>query len=188
MEKAILVRIENQVRQQLLGAIMVLVLGAMFINSFTTASSQTSDNTNLYFNVTAGDFTIYDAPSNIIFAAKAYGTAATNINGNEDIDGLKIKDYRGGAADAWEVVCNSTGFDTTMAGNSLTLFAEAGTIYNVENAVVTNGTLNDAGTKLINGDVNADGIFQVDNSYLQLHYDGDEPAGTYSGLMTYTLA
>lgn len=194
MEKAILYRIENQVRQQLLGAVTLLVLGLMLVNSFGIVRAQTADNTNLSFNVTAGDFYLMNAPEAINFAAQAFGTG-NNISGNQNIDGVTVKDYRG-AATGWDLTCNAVNNfdDTYILGSDINLFSNAGTIINVENGDLNRvalgdgtGNLTAGGATLFNGSTQASGVFQYDNGFLNLHVDGDEPASTYTSTMLYTL-
>jgi len=194
MERAILYRIENQVRQQLFGAVTLLVLGLMLANSFGIVRSQTSDNTNLSFNVTAGDFYIMNAPNAINFTAQAFGVS-NNITGVPEIDGVTVKDYRGNSA-AWDVTCNGlNNFDDTyLPSNEINLFSNAGTVFNVENGDTNQvavgagtGNLGGAGSILLNGSTAAAGVFRYDNGFLNLHVDGDEPADTYTAVMVYTL-
>lgn len=193
MEKAILCRIENQVRQQLFGAVTLLVLGLMLANSFGIVRAQVSDITNLSFNVTAGSFTIVNAPTAINFAAQAFGVG-NNITGNEQIDGPTVTDYRGNA-NAWTVTSNANSFAASLPASDINLFANAGTIANIENGDLNRvavgsgtGNLTGAGATLFNGSTQASGIFQYDNGFLNLHVDGNETAGTYTATMVYTLA
>lgn len=193
MEKSILYRIENQVRQQLFGAVTLLVLGLMLANSFGIVRSQTTDQTNLSFNITAGSFYIMNAPNAINFPAQGFGTGA-NITGNEQIDGVTVKDYRGNSQ-AWVVACNGNDFDATLPASDINLFSNAGAITNVENGDTNQvavgagtGNLTGAGATLFNGSTAASGVFQYDNGFLNLHVDGTEAAGTYTAIMVYTLA
>ncbi|MBU1083098.1 hypothetical protein KKE14_01530 [Patescibacteria group bacterium] len=194
MEKAILYRIENQVRQRLFGAVTLLVLGLMLVNSFSFVRAQTSDITNLSFNITAGDFYIMNAPVAINFASQAFGVG-NNITGDTEIDSVAVKDYRGNN-NVWDVTAAANNFlDGNLMADDINMFANAGTIANVENGDLNRvavgggtGNLGGAGSTLFNGSTQASGVFRYDNGFLNLRVDGDEPAGTYTATMTYTLA
>lgn len=193
MENVLLHRIENQVRQRLFGITTLLVLGLMLANSFGIIRAQTSDQTNLSFNVTAGSFYIMNAPNAINFAAQSFGTG-NNITGVPEIDSVAVKDYRGNAQ-AWTVACNGNNFDASLPANDINLFSNAGTVINVENGDVTRvavgagtGNLTGSGATLFNGSTQASGVFRYDNGFLNLHVDGNEGAGTYTAIMVYTLS
>ena len=193
MEKAILYRIENQVRQQLLGAVTLLVLGLMLANSFGIVWGQTTDQTNLSFNVTAGSFILVNAPNAINFPAQAFGVS-NNITGNEEIDGPTVKDYRGNSQ-AWTVACNGNNFSADLPATDINLFANAGAITNIENGDTNEvavgagtGNLGASGATLFNGSTAASGVFQYNNGFLNLHVDGDEAAASYTAIMVYTLS
>lgn len=191
---------ENQVKQQLIGGLVLLTTGLMLINTFIGFpkwASAVTDITNLTFNVTGGSLAISNAPVSMAFPTHSFGYSGQNA-GNEDIDGLTINDYRG-TSTAWTVALNSNGLTDTsnsnlvILANKLNAYAEAGIISNVENgdttrtAKGTNGTLNNAGITLLNGSTQALGVFQYDNGKVNLTLGGTESTGTYAGILTYTL-
>jgi len=201
MNKRVLIKqAENQVKQQMIGGLVLLATGLMLINTFVGFPKWVSadDITNITFNVTAGSLTISNAPESMVFPTHAFGYSGENTANNE-IDGLTINDYRGNST-AWTVALNSNGLtDTadsnlTISANKLNCYAENGIISNVENgatirtAVGTNGTLNDAGITLLNGSTQASGVFQYDNGAVNLTLGGTEATGTYEGILTYTLS
>ena len=198
-KQTILHRAENQVKQQMIGGLVLLTTGLMLINTFVGFPKWASgaDVTNITFNVTAGALSISNAPNSMAFPTHSYGYSGQNA-GNEDIDGLTINDYRGNST-AWTVALNSNGLtDTsnaaiTISANKLNAYAEAGIISNVENGATirtakgTNGTLNGAGITLLNGSTQASGVFQYDNGKVNLTLGGTESTATYAGILTYTL-
>lgn len=193
MENVLLHRIENQVRQRLFGITTLLVLGLMLANSFGLVRAQTTDLTNLSFNVTAGSFYIMNAPNAINFTAQSFGVG-NNITGDPEIDNVAVKDYRGNNT-AWDVTCNGNDFDASLPASDINLFSNAGTVINVENGDVNRvkvgagtGNLTGSGASLFNGSTQASGVFRYDNGFLNLHVDGDEAAGSYTAIMVYTLS
>lgn len=199
--KILIKQAENQVRQQLIGGLMLMVVGLMIFNTFIgfpTWVKADTDITNLSFNITGGSFTVVNAPTSIAFPAHSYGQSAENT-GNTEIDGLTVIDYRGNAV-AWTVALNSNALtDTgnaaiTILANRMNAYAEAGTISNIENGVTTrtkkgtNGTLNDGGITLLNGSTQAAGVFQYDNGKINLTVWATDSAGTYAAVATYTLS
>ena len=194
IKQTILHRAENQVRQQLFGGILLAVAGLMIMTTFGLVKA-VGDLTNMTFNVTAGAFTLVNAPISMAFASQAYGTA-NNITGNEQIDGLVATDYRGNAT-AWTVTVNANDFNEgtyNIPASQLNCYAEEGDITNLENgdvtkvAVGTNGTLNDGGITLFNGSTAASGKFTYDNGFINLVVDGTDNSGDYGATLVYTLA
>jgi len=199
--KILIKKAENQVRQQLIGGLMLIVAGLMLINTFVGFpkwAKADSDVTNLTFNITAGSFTIVNVPNSMTFPAQAYGTA-TEITGNEEMDGVTVTDYRGNAMN-WTVALNSndltdkTDSNFTIGADRMNAYAEAGMISNIENGDTTytsnwtNGTLNDGGITLLNGSTQANGIFQYDNGKINLTVWSTDASGTYQAILTYTLS
>ncbi|MFA5967590.1 MAG: hypothetical protein WC805_03745 [Patescibacteria group bacterium] len=191
-KQTILNRAENQVRQQLFGGILLAVAGLMIMTTFGLVKA-VGDVTNLSFNVTAGSFTLENAPLAINFASQAFGIG-NNITGDTEIDGLVATDYRGNSQ-AWGVTINSSNFTgDEIAASALNCYAEAGIISNLQNADTnqvakgTNGTLDRTGITLFNGSTAASGRFNYDNGFINLTVDGTDPAGAYTATLVYTLA
>jgi len=199
--KILIKKAENQVRQQLIGGLMLMVAGLMIINTFVGLpkwAKADSDVTNLTFNITAGSFTIVNVPNSMAFPTQPYGTANV-ITGNQEMDGVTVTDYRGNAQ-AWTVAINSnaltdtTDANFTLGANRMNAYAEAGIISNIENgttaytSVGTNGLLNDGGITLLNGSTQANGIFQYDNGKINLAVWSTDASGTYQAVLTYTLS
>lgn len=197
MEKIIIKKIENQVRQQLFGTLMLIVAGLMLINSFGLVHAD-EDTTDITFNVTEGGFSIVNVPTDMAFASHVYGVA-NNIIGNEWVNGPTVTDYRGSGT-AWSVAVATNNFEegggNIIDADQLTLYQDTeGVLYNIENsatnayiAIGSNGTLNDAGATLMNGSTQASGIVQFDNGFVNLIVDGTEPQGDYGAIMTFTLS
>lgn len=196
MKNTIIQKIENQIRQQLFGTLMLAVAGLMLINSFGLVGADT-DTTDLTFNVTEGGFTIVNVPTSMAFASQVYGTA-NNIVGNEFVNGPVVTDYRGSGT-AWSVAVAVNNFEE-VGGNiidadQLTLYQDTdGVLSNIENCTTsyiligTNGTLNDTGATLMNGSTQAAGMVQFDEGFVNLVADGTEPQGDYGAIMTFTLS
>ncbi len=197
MKNTIIQKIENQIRQQLFGTLMLVVAGLMLINSFGLIHAQT-DLTNLTFNVTEGGFTIANVPTTMEFASQVYGVAA-NVTGNEWVNGPQVTDYRGSGT-AWSVAVATNNFQESggniIDADKLTLYQDTeGVLYNVENsatnayiAIGSNGTLNDTGATLINGSTQASGIVQFDNGFVNLVVSDSVAQGDYGAIMTFTLS
>ncbi|MFH1856277.1 MAG: hypothetical protein ABH836_03475 [Candidatus Omnitrophota bacterium] len=198
--KILIKKAENQVRQQLIGGLMLMVAGLMIINTFVGLPKWTkaADVTNLTFNITAGAFTIVNVPNSMAFPSQPYATANV-ITGNEEMDGVTVTDYRGNAQ-TWTVALNSnsltdtTDANFTISANRMNAYAETGTISNIQNgtttytSVGTNGLLNDGGITLLNGSTQASGIFQYDNGKINLTVWSTDASGTYQAVLTYTLS
>ncbi|MFA5270352.1 MAG: WxL domain-containing protein [Patescibacteria group bacterium] len=192
MEKSILKKAENQVRQQLFGGLALVVAALMIANVLGWVQAAT-DVTNLTFNVTAGSFSIDNVPNAIAFPDIAFGVDNSNVVGTPEIDGVAITDYRGNAT-AWTVAVSANDFsDGTNTIPADQLSVKNGTKRNIDNcdtnrlALGSNGTLNDTGTTIINGSTQASGISGFDNGFLSLNVLGSENAGTYGAVVTYTL-
>lgn len=193
-KQIILHRAENQVRQQLFGGILLAVAGLMVMTTFGLVKA-VGDLTNMTFNVTAGGFTLVNAPNSMAFPSLPFGTAANN-SADQEIDGLTATDYRGSAT-AWTVSANANNFKAgtnDIPASKLNLYAELGAFTNVENADTnqvangTNGTLNGSGITLFNGSAAASGVFQYDNGKVNLVINGTEITGDYAATLVYTLA
>lgn len=196
MEKIVIRKIENQIRQQLFGTLMLVVAGLMLVNSFGLVYADT-DDTDLTFNVTEGGFAIVNVPASMAFASQVAGTI-TNIIGNEEVDGPTVTDYRG-TSTAWSVAVAANNFEepggNIIDADQLTLYQDtAGVLTSIENCTTSyiligaNGTLNDAGATLMNGSTQASGIVQFDDGFVNLTLDGTENQGDYGAVMTFTLA
>ena len=190
-----LVKIENQVRQQLFGMISLFVVGLMVLNSLGVLVYGDSNQTNLAFNVSSGSFSISNTPTAMNFTGQTFGTG-NNIVGSPDIDGSRVTDYRGNVQ-AWAVVVNASNLTdgtNVILPNKLTLFANQIVFTNVQNFTTSrvnkgaNGTLNDSGFSMVNGSTQASGIVQFDNGFVNLFYNGSDAAGDYAGNMIYTLS
>lgn len=198
--KVLIKKAENQVRQQLVGGLMLMVVGLMIINTFvgfpSLVKAANTDVLNLSFVVTAGTFSIDNVTTSIAFASQGYGVA-NNVVGNSNIDTLAVTDYRGSST-AWSVVVNANDFSdgtNIISATGLKVWPQNGVVTNVENAVTTrvgrgtnNTAISGAGTGLINGANNASGIFRYDNGVLRLTLSGTEAAGTYGATATFTLS
>lgn len=192
-KQTILNKAENQVRQQLFGGILLAVAGLMIMTTLGWVNAAAT-NTNMTFNITSGAFTIVNAPESMAFASQSFGTPA-NILGNEEVDGLTIRDYRGNAQ-PWTVAMSANNFDAggnIINANRLNGYASNGAITNVENgdtnrtAKGSSGFLNNTGITLLNGSTQASGVFRYDNGVVRLTVDGTEIVGTYGAILTYTL-
>lgn len=197
MKNTILIqKAENQVRQQLISYLSVLVILVMVINAFIGFPGwlkAATDQTNLSLNIGAGSFSISNAPTSIEFAAQTYGLG-NNFQGNSEVDGLTVMDWRGNSQ-AWTVAVNSNNFHVTLPASDLTFNVQSLAKTNINTFEVgelnlqgTNFTLNDAGGTLMNASTAGSGVVQVDNGAIRMHTDGNEPAGTYTAVMTYTLS
>ncbi|MEA1909720.1 MAG: hypothetical protein U9M89_01690 [Patescibacteria group bacterium] len=194
-QHTILGKLENKVRQQIFGGVSVALITLMFVLTFgfTTFAD---DTTNLSFNITAGSFTIENAPESMAFATHAYGVS-NDVLANEELDDIAITDYRGNAQ-AWSVAMNAnnlqSGSDHIDTASALNGYVSNGDMTNVENAdtnrtaVGSDGFLDGAGVTLINGSTQASGIFRYDNGVIRLTVDGSEAAGEYGAVVTYTLS
>jgi len=199
MKQRELIRLaESQIRQQLVGGIVLLAIGLMLVNTFIGlpgwVKAELVTNTNMTFNVTAGDFSIMNSPSSMAFASHDYGVSNEYLVANEQIDGLTVIEYRGAPTDAWDVVANANNFDATLPATDMKCFSANGDITNIVNADTNltaagaGGVLGGGGTVVLNGSADASGVFQYDNAEVTLNVDGDEPAGTYTAILTYTLS
>jgi len=193
-QKTLISLAENQLRQQLLGGVLVSVTLLMVFMTFGLVRADT-DQTNLSFNVTAGSFTIVNVPTSMQFAAQAFGVS-NNILGNEEIDSAAVVDYRGNSQ-AWSVALNANNLQSGsdhISAYRLNAYPSNGDVTNVENADTNqvaqgaSGFLAAAGVTLINGSTAADGVFRYDNGVVRLTISGTEVAGTYAAIMLYTLS
>lgn len=195
-QKSIINLIEERARSQFFGGLLFMVAVIMIGNTFfswTLWSKADTDVTNLTFNISAGSFSIMNAPNSVAFAAQSFGVGG-NIYGNSEIDGLTIIDYRGNTQ-AWTVAVNSNNFSASLPASAITFNVQNSAKTNIENFTVatlnlqgTNFTLNDAGGTLMDASTAGSGIVQYDNGALLLHVDGDEVAGDYTAIVTYTLS
>ena len=196
MDKTILKKAENQVRQQLFGGLALLVAALMVFNiaGFVQA---VGDNTNLSFNVTTGAFTLVNAAVAVNFPAMNFGESNAAHVSTENMDGMEITDYRGSYT-AWAVVANATemnnGGATAIPANRLKI-DNNGTSRNITNAdtnrvavLVADGPLNDGGVTIINGSTQASGVFGYDNAQFLLNVTGTEAAVDYTGMVVFTLS
>lgn len=199
MDKVIIKRIENQIRQQLFGTLVLMMVGLMLFNSFGLVKAN-DDNTNLTFNVTAGDWSLVNAPNSIAFPSRTYGSGAAENTGNEEIDGPTVTDYRGSST-IWGVTVNANNLaagTNSIHANKITVYpnvpADNSHFTNVQNFDIdqvtfgSSGTLNDAGSTLFNASTAGSGIVQYDNGFLNLTTAGTEAQGAYTAIMFYTLA
>jgi hypothetical protein len=195
MEKTVLVKIENKVRQQLFGMISLAVAGLMILNSLGISTYGALDTTDLSFNVTGGALTIGNAPATMNFTNQAFGSSSANLKSNEFINGLYVSDYRGSYT-AWVTAVNANNLQSgsdIIEANKLTVYQNAGTLTNLQNCTTTyialgaTDTLEGSGATLMNGSTQASGIVQFDNGYVNLLYSSTIATGTYTGVLVFTV-
>jgi hypothetical protein len=198
MDKIILKKAENQVRQQLFGGLALLVAALMVGNiTGTIRAADNVDVTNLSFNVTTGAFTLVNAPVKVNFPAMNFGESNSAHVSNENMDGVEITDYRGSAT-AWEVVANASemnnGGAAVIAATRLKI-DNNGTARNITAGdtnrvavLAADGPLNDGGSTIINGSTQASGVFGYDNAQFLLNVTGSDVAASYVGVVTFTLS
>lgn len=193
-QHTILGKAENQARQQIFGGISVALITLMFMLTFGFVNAA-DDTTNLSFEITAGTFSIDNAPTSISFATQTYNTA-DDILGNEELDLIAVTDYRGNTT-CWVVAMNANnlqaGSNQIDTASALNGYAQNIDMTNVETADTNrtnqgaDGFLDGAGITLVNGSTQASGIFRFDNGVIRLTVDGSEPSGSYGAVVTYTL-
>ncbi|MBN2585271.1 WxL domain-containing protein [Patescibacteria group bacterium] len=193
MDKTILKKAENQVRQQLFGGLALLVAALMVANISGLVRAET-DVTNITFNVNAGSFSIDNVPTAMTFPLMNFGESNSAHVAAPEMDGMAITDYRGNAT-AWSVAVTANNLVSGTDEISSAMISIAnGDVQNIENldtnyvAVGSNGTLDGAGTTLVNGSTQASGITGCDNAALTLNIEGTEAAGAYGAIVTYTLS
>lgn len=193
MDKTILKKAENQVRQQLFGGLALLVAALMVANISGLVKAVSSDVTNVTFNVNAGAFSIDNVPTAITFPLMNFGESNAAHVATPEVDDMAITDYRGSAT-AWSVAVTANNLQAgTNEIASSKISIKNGTKRNIQNldtnrvAIGSNGTLNGDGTTLVNGSTQASGITGFDNAALTLNVSGSEVAGAYGAIVTYTL-
>lgn len=195
MDKIIIKRVENLIKQQLFGGFLLMMTGIMIMNSLgyiDLVQAGNQNDTNISINITSGTFSVDNAPAQMNFAEQTYPTT-NHVLCNQEFDNIAVTDYRG-TDTAWTLTINAT----SLNGATYNILATKMTIDNT-NAVVAgatnshvnigpNSTLNNGGATMINGTTQASGINTYSNGELYLNLDGSPSADIYTGTIYYTLA
>ena len=193
MDSLIIKRAEQKIRQNIFGGVLLLVTVLMLANTFGWVWEAVT-NANVTFNIDAGSFSIDNGPSAVRFGNQNFG-ASGNVKSADEVDNQRVTDYRGNAQ-AWGVVVNAanlTAGSNEIDSNKIALFANQITFSNVQNFTTSrmnrgaNGTLNGSGFSMVNGSTQASGIVQFDDGFFNLTYTGAEAAGSYTGVIKFTL-
>ena len=194
MDKIIIKRAEDLVKQQLFGGFMLVMAVVMVANSlgyidFVQAGNV--NNTNMSINITSGGLAVDNAPDQMDFATQTY--PSTNyVECNEEFNNIAVTDQRG-TDTAWDLAINAT----SLTGSTYNILADKLTIENNDAVVLgttnanivigPNSTLNDGGATMMNGTTQASGINTYWNGKLFLNLDGTPGTDDYTGTIYYTV-
>lgn len=194
MDSLIIKRAERKARQSIFGGVLLLVTVLMLVNTFGWVWGAVT-NANVTFNIDAGSFTISNGPTEVRFGNISFGQSG-NIKSANEVDDMQVTDYRGNAQ-AWGVVVNAanlTAGSNELNTDKIALFANQIIFTNVESFTTSymnrgaNGAINGTGFSMVNGSTQASGIVQFDNGFFNLTHNGSEVAGTYTGVIQFTLS
>ena len=194
MDKVIIKRAENLIKEQLFGGFIIVATVVMIMNSLgyvNLVQAGNQNNTNLSINITSGTFSVDNAEAQMNFTDQTYPT--TNyVECNQEFDNIAVTDQRG-TDTAWVLSVNSTsmtGGTYNILSTKLHIENNAATVIGTTHNHVTigaNSTLDGAGGTMMNGTTQASGINTYHNGKLFLNLDGSPSADDYTGTIHYTL-